>query len=283
MSEQTAPGSPDSPTKRRGRPRLWTNEKDRRAAESAKRRARAALDRATRAARDDPAALRSAAINLRLETLKAPTDDLQVRDPDLLELAAEFPNTAEGLQYARDVLSGAIPACRAVRQACERHERDIERITDDAWQFTFNAQRSERVLRAVQMFREIRGPRAGKRFRFAPWQRFVIASAFGWVEKATGFRRFRYVFLAVPKGNGKSSLAATLGLYMLALDGEGGAEVYAAAVTRDQARIVFSLAQHMTRTDATFRGKYGISVQSHAVVQESTASLFRRCRAMPRH
>jgi phage terminase large subunit-like protein len=124
------------------------------------------------------------------------------------------------------------------------------------------------------MFREIRGPRAGKRFQFGPWQKFIMGSAFGWIEKATSYRRFRYVFMAVPKGNGKSSLAATIALYMLALDGEGGAEVYAAAVTRDQARIVFALAQHMARNDSTFRTKYGVTVNAHAIVQESTASVF---------
>jgi phage terminase large subunit-like protein len=98
---------------------------------------------------------------------------------------------------------------------------------------------------------------------------------FGWVHKETTMRRFRYVFLAVPRGNGKSSLAATIALYMLALDGEGGAEIYAAAVTRDQARIVFNLAQNMARQDGAFRGKYGVEVAAHAITQSATASLFR--------
>jgi phage terminase large subunit-like protein len=259
------------PAKKRGRPRKWGTEAERRAAQAEKRRAR----HADAPPPPDHAALREAAISVRVASLSAPTRELQVRDVDLLELAAEFPNTAEGFQYARDVISGAIDACQSVRQACERHERDLARIPADDWPYTFNAQYSERVLRSCQMFREIRGPRAGKRFRFAAWQKFVIGSAWGWVEKTTTYRRFRYVFMAVPRGNGKSSLAATLGLYMLALDGEGGAEVYAAAVTRDQARIVFNLAQHMARNDATFRGKYGINVASHVITQEATASVFR--------
>jgi phage terminase large subunit-like protein len=42
-------------------------------------------------------------------------------------------------------------------------------------------------------------------------------------------------------------MSSGVGLYMLAVDGEGGAEVYSAATTRDQAKIVFNVAQQMTR------------------------------------
>jgi phage terminase large subunit-like protein len=193
----------------------------------------------------------------------------------LKSLAQDFPNTAEALQYTRDVLSGRQIACEWVRRACDRHESDLLRMGDKDFPYTFSAPKAERVLRSVQMFREIRGPRAGKRFRFAPWQKFIVASVFGWVDPIKNVRRFRYVFVAVPRGNGKSSMAAPLGLYMLALDGEGGAEVYAAAVTRDQARIVFSAAQHMARADPVFRNKYGIELNAHAILQVSSASIFR--------
>jgi phage terminase large subunit-like protein len=266
------PGTEKPPPRKKGRKRKWANERDRRKAENEKLRARR---RAKREAVADPAVARQRAIEHRVRTLAAPVDTLNVRDEDLVEFSGEFPNVAEALQYVRDVHSGKVLACQWVKKACERHDRDMARLEDDAWPYTFNAQKAERALQRIQMFREIRGPRAGKRFRFGAWQRFVVGSMFGWVEKATGLRRFHYIFMAVPRGNGKSSLAATIALVMLALDGEGGAEVYAAAVTREQARIVFNLAQQMARTDATFRQKFGITIQSHAIVQESTASIFR--------
>lgn len=270
MDQLEIPGTePRPPPRKRGRPRKHDNAKAKNAAQAAKRRAH-------RERVDADALLRkTAAVELRLASLEAPTATLQVRDDDLADLARTYPNVAEGFQYARDVIAGVIPACQWVRKACDRHEGDLNRIPDADWPFTFSAAKAERVLMAIQMFREIRGPRAGKRFRFGPWQKFVVASIFGWIDKVSELRRFRYVFMAVPKGNGKSSLAATIGLHMLALDGEGGAEIYAAAVTRDQARIVFNLAQHMARNDATFRQKYGIAVHAHAIVQESTASVFR--------
>ena len=47
------------------------------------------------------------------------------------------------------------------------------------------------------------------------------------------------------KGNGKTPLAAVIGHYGLVGDGEIQPEVYAAAVTRDQANILFTDARHI--------------------------------------
>jgi len=268
----------DEPTTRkRGRPRKWHSEEERRAHEQEKRRAR----KRTPKPQLTHEQMQAAAASLLVEQTRARVDrlatasTLNVRDDDLKEVAQEFPCVAEGFQYARDVLSGLVPACQWVRLACERHARDFARLEDETFPYTFDADRAERVLKVVQRFREIKGPRAGRRFRFAAWQRFIVASLFGWVHRVTRMRRFRSAFVAVPRGNGKSSLAAPIGLYMLALDGEGGAEIYAAAVTRDQAKIVFSAAQHMARTEPVFLSRFGVSVQSHVITQESSASIFK--------
>jgi phage terminase large subunit-like protein len=275
-----------------GRPRKWLNESERRAHENEKRRKRraAAREQATDPRSASAAAPASSAqLNLAHELTRAlarsqeggAQDALEVRDADLLEIAhgvpgllRPCPNVAEGLQYARDVIAQRIPACVYVRQACERHERDLLASEDAAWPYRFDAARAERALRAFQNFREVKGPRAGRRLRLAPWQRFICASLFGWLEKASGFRRFTYAFIAVPRGNGKSTMAAPIALYMLALDGEGGAEVYTAAVTRDQARIVFAMARYMAQRDREFRERYGVQVEKHQITQESSASTF---------
>jgi phage terminase large subunit-like protein len=200
----------------------------------------------------------------------------QPLDEDLIELAGEgYPNVASAFQYVRDVVAGRIDVCRTARLACERHERDIARIGTPGWRFVFDCVKAERVCRVVQLFREIKGPRARRRLRLMPWQRFLLTSTFGWVFEATGTRRFRYVLCYVPRGNGKSTLAAPLALYMLALDGEGGSEVYAAAVTRQQARLVFDTAQRMAERAPEFRRRFGVEVSAHAIVQNETASLFR--------
>jgi len=299
---------PAQPAKRRGRPRVYADEAARKAADAARakrdREARKAKKAAGQPAPDPVAAAikekqaklnknfarrqpeaRARVLTLgpagRLPPTLAPDTGVpelppQELDSDLAaDIAPQFPNVASALQYARDIVAGRIPACRWVRLACERHERDLARIGDEDWPYVFDPGRAERAMRAMQMFKEIKGPRAGLRLRFRPWQRFIVASIFGWVAVATGWRRFRYALAYVPRGNGKSTIAAPLGLYMLSLDKEGGAEVYAAAVTRQQARIVFDLAKVMALRDKEYRNRCGIDVNAQAIVQQATASTFR--------
>ena len=208
-------------------------------------------------------------------SVEPPPLPTQKLDRDLLEVAERgYPNVASAFQYVRDVCAGRVDVCRMVRLACERHVRDLERIGAPGWRYTFDFDKAERVCRALQLFREIKGPRARRRLVLMPWQRFIVVSAFGWVNER-GARRFRYVLCYVPRGNGKTTLAAPLALYMLALDNEGGSEVYAAAVTRQQARLVFDTAQRMAERAPDFRARYGIAVNAHAITQEQNAATFR--------
>lgn len=82
------------------------------------------------------------------------------------------------------------------------------------------------------------GEYEGKPFDLEPWEEFVVGSLFGWIA-ADGFRRFRVAFVETAKGSGKSPVAAGIGNYMLTSDGEPRAEVYAAAVKKDQAQVLF--------------------------------------------
>ncbi len=72
-------------------------------------------------------------------------------------------------------------------------------------------------------------------------------------------RRFRTAYNEVARKNAKSTLSSGIGLYMTGADGEGGAEVYSAATTRDQARIVFEDAKNMVRKARSTLGRLLIS------------------------
>ncbi|WP_431266892.1 terminase large subunit domain-containing protein [Dankookia sp. P2] len=101
-----------------------------------------------------------------------------------------------------------------------------------------------------------------------------MPNLFGFVERGTTTRRFRQGVIYVPRGNGKTTIAAPIALYLTFVDGEGGAEGYAAAVTRDQARILFDAAQQMVRRSAGLRDHFGVQAGANAIYQESTASRF---------
>ena len=92
--------------------------------------------------------------------------------------------------------------------------------------------------------RHTKGEWAGKPFALEPWQEAIVEKVFGTL-KADGTRQYRTVYIEVPRKNGKSTLCAGLGAYLLYSDEEPGAEVYSAAADRDQAAIVFEQAKAM--------------------------------------
>jgi phage terminase large subunit-like protein len=187
--------------------------------------------------------------------------------------------------YVRSVLDGERPACKWERLACERHLRDLARVGDEAFPYVFNPELvnaasgkayrpADRVCQFAELMPHIKGDWAGRGelIRLEPWQVFVLASIFGWVHRDTGKRRFRKADLYIPRKNAKSTIAAVIGLYMLAADGEFGAEVYSGATSKDQAMEVFRPARLMAQTMADFRARFGVLVNvSNLVVLDNNS------------
>jgi phage terminase large subunit-like protein len=74
--------------------------------------------------------------------------------------------------------------------------------------------------------------------RLRPWQRDLVEGLFDDPRPRTGL-------LSIPRGNGKTALAAMLALYALYADGEEGAQVLAVASDERQAGILFAAARRM--------------------------------------
>lgn len=169
--------------------------------------------------------------------------------------------------YARDVVAGSIPACKWVRLACQRHLDDVERTSSGGWRYVFYAAKALRAVRFIEALPHVKGKWAtsGERIKLPPWQAFIICSLFGWVDKSTGFYRFRRAYVCIPRKNGKSTLAAAIGLYKLAADGETGAEVYSGATTEKQAWEVFRPARQMAERTPAMRSAFGLSVHAKSL------------------
>lgn len=184
-------------------------------------------------------------------------------------------HTQLALQYAQDVLSGLIPACKWVKAACRRQLDDLDRETNDPdWPYYFDLDAAERVCDFISLLRHIKGKWAGGRIALEPFQQFSLICVFGWKRKADHLRRFRTIYEELPRKNAKSTKLAGVGLYMLTADGEWGAEIYSAATTRDQARILWDIAQQMARIDGEFRAKFLVEPLSHSLIVRDTASKF---------
>lgn len=155
---------------------------------------------------------------------RAPTGPRYPRDP--------------ATRYAVRVVEGKIVTGRLVRLACERHLRDLVDAGDRGlfWD-------PAEVARKVEFFHDVcrlnGGDFEGVPFDLEPWQAFIVGSLFAWKRATDETRRFRSAYLEIGKGNGKSPLAAGVGILMLTGDDEARAEVYAAAAKRDQAMILF--------------------------------------------
>lgn len=182
------------------------------------------------------------------------------------------PAVQRGVAYARNVISGRIPACRYVRLACERFERDLALAESGRGPWRFDPGLAEMPIEFAGQLRNYKGPLAGQLIEIMPWQAFLLANLFGFVDRRTGFRRFRQGVVFVPKGNGKTALAAIIALYMTFAEGEGGAEGYSAAVNRDQAMIMFSDARQMALNCPEMLQDLEIGVNAKVLYQSTTAS-----------
>lgn len=175
----------------------------------------------------------------------------------------------EAVTYAKRCVSGEKAVSWQAKLACQRFLDDLGR---DRWQFREDL--ANKAMLFASMLPNIKGPAAGKPIELMDWQKFCLANLFGFVEPGTKIRRFKQGLIFVPKGNGKTTIAAPVALYVTFAEGEGGAEGYAAAVTRDQARILFDTAQNMVRRSPAMQRELGIGVQTNSIYQATTASRF---------
>lgn len=105
--------------------------------------------------------------------------------------------------------------------------------------------------------RHSKGEWGGQPFRLGPWEEFIVANLFGWKRKIDRTRRFRSAYIAIPRKNGKSTLFAGIGIYLLVADGEPGAEIYAFATKKDQAKIIFDEAVRMWEASPDLQRRIG--------------------------
>lgn len=141
--------------------------------------------------------------------------------------------------------------------------------------YFFDAGRAEHACAFFpELLRHHIGEFAGQPFELLEYQRILLTRPiFGWKSTTTGLRRFRKVFAFIPKGAGKSPWAAGTGLYLTVADGEEGAEVYALATDRDQARIVHTNAKVMVEQSEELSEVLDITKDS--IVYERRRSVYK--------
>lgn len=142
--------------------------------------------------------------------------------------------------------------------------------------YYFDEKPALRVKTFFEKFlRHSKGRFKGQSFSLLPWQwEDFIQPLFGW-RNPNGLRRFRRVYLEVPKKNGKSTLCAGLALYLLMADNEPGAEVYTVAGDKEQASIVFDESQNMASESESLMSRLVLVPSKKTIQYPATHSKYR--------
>ncbi|WP_338445944.1 terminase TerL endonuclease subunit [Pelagerythrobacter marensis] len=179
-------------------------------------------------------------------------------------------------QYAGDVVKGKIPACKSIRLQCARFLDELKLQRKKEFPFRFDAGKAARACKFIERLPHSKGrwARAKETLRLEGWQVWILACTFGWLRKKDGLRRFRVLFVVVPRKNGKSAIAAGIGLYMFCADGEFGAEVYSGATNEKQAWEVFGPARLMAKRTPALTKAAGIEVNAKNLVRFADNSKF---------
>ena len=139
--------------------------------------------------------------------------------------------------------------------------------------YYFDKKAADKAIGFIETFiTHTKGELVGNKLILENWQKKIVGDIFGWKDKKTKLRKYRTVFIEVPRKNGKSTLCAAIGLYMLFADEERGSEIYSAAGDRAQAGIVFEIAKGMILQSPEL-SKRG-NVFRNSIVNESKGNFY---------
>lgn len=131
--------------------------------------------------------------------------------------------------YVNDVLSNKIPSCQWVKKACERFHSDLNK-----GDYYFDENAVDDVISFIRKLKLNTTPK--KPFLLEDWQLFIIANIYGLKSKLNNRRKYKYVYIEIPRKNGKSELITALALYHFIFDEL--ATITVSANSREQAKNV---------------------------------------------
>ena len=143
-------------------------------------------------------------------------------------------------------LKGAINSSYKVYRVYKEIVENIINNEESIWEY--DSHKANHAIEFIENYcKHSKGKMGGKPFILEVWQKALVAATFGIVHKISGLRKYKEVLLVVARKNGKSTLAAGIGLYMQLADGEPGAEIYACATKKDQAKIIWLESKRMVK------------------------------------
>lgn len=115
-------------------------------------------------------------------------------------------------------------------------------------EWEFNEKKANKAIKFIENFCHHSEGRSDL-LHLELWQKAIVSAIFGIMDKTTGYRQFREVFIIVARKNGKTLFAAAIAAYMTYVDGEYGAKVYFLAPKLDQADLVYDAFYQIAQSD----------------------------------
>ena len=115
-------------------------------------------------------------------------------------------------------------------------------------EWEFNEKKANKAIKFIENFCHHSEGRSDL-LHLELWQKAIVSAIFGTMDKTTGYRQFREVFIIVARKNGKTLFAAAIAAYMTYIDGEYGAKVYFLAPKLDQADLVYDAFYQIVQSD----------------------------------
>lgn len=115
-------------------------------------------------------------------------------------------------------------------------------------EWEFNEKKANKAIKFIENFCHHSEGRSDL-LHLELWQKAIVSAIFGIMDKTTGYRQFREVFIIIARKNGKTLFAAAIAAYMTYIDGEYGAKVYFLAPKLDQADLVYDAFYQIVQSD----------------------------------
>lgn len=138
----------------------------------------------------------------------------------------------------------------------------------------FSEARANLAVRFFESLKHTKGQFSGQPFVLLPWQNQIIRDVYGTL-KDDGTRQYKYVYIELPKKQGKSELAAGAALYQLFLDGEKNGEIYGCAADREQASLIFDVAVDMIDQAPALSKRARITKSQKIITDRKTGSFYK--------
>ena len=138
----------------------------------------------------------------------------------------------------------------------------------------FDNEKAMYAVNFIQCLKHTKGKFRGQPFELLPWEYEIVKDVYGTVDE-TGKRQYQYVYLEIPKKNGKSELGAALALLHMFGDGEQRGEIYSCASDREQASLVFNVAADMIDLNPTLKKRTKSRPSLKMVEDKVSGSIYR--------